>query len=484
MGDQGAARALFLRRVRRLARRARLRNVLRRGSVGLFFGLLPGCAAVLLAGTVPLPSLALACASAAAGLCAGALAGLLGRVDRVRLLIDADRVLGSRELTSTAYELNRRGEEGAAGGAFTAAITDDAADLLARSSPRRILGRVRLPFAWALPALAALIVLGLLFPVDLRVLFAPRSDRPAELALIGEDLRRHGERLREAARAGDVGRSLALSQELAQLGGELAERGMEEEEALERMADLESRIGREYQLRLQEVLKEARSGAKGGPRSRGDASGQLAPSGSGGQGSEGEGAGAPGASDRELSDLGGMLDKLNEARRRLRSPSEGEPGPGGSSTAGNPEQRGGEGRGSDGRSPGAGSSLQQPDSEGDGEGEDGQQGSGMDRQDGGGSGPGLSPSPDKRGQPTEIARGDAGPSLQAQGSLGEGESTRLLARALPEWTGSALPEAQVLGSYARQAESALSRDEVPLELKEFVKEYFTAIGISKGGAGE
>jgi hypothetical protein len=101
-----------------------------------------------------------------------------------------------------------------------------------------------------------------------------------------------------------------------------------------------------------------------------------------------------------------------------------------------------------------------------------------------GSGPGLSPAPNKRGSPTEITRGDDGPSLQAQGSIGEGESARLLARALPEWTGSTLPEGKVLGSYARQAESALARDEVPFELKEYVKEYFTAIGMGKGGAGE
>ena len=85
----------------------------------------------------------------------------------------------------------------------------------------------------------------------------------------------------------------------------------------------------------------------------------------------------------------------------------------------------------------------------------------------------------KRGEPTTIVEGGRGPCLQAQGNPSEGDSTRLLARALPEWTGARLPEATILNSYSRQAESALARDEVPLKLKESVKEYFTVIGMSK-----
>ncbi|HTZ52121.1 MAG TPA: hypothetical protein VMF68_10700, partial [Spirochaetia bacterium] len=75
--------------------------------------------------------------------------------------------------------------------------------------------------------------------------------------------------------------------------------------------------------------------------------------------------------------------------------------------------------------------------------------------------------------------GDRGPTLQAQGNPGEGDSTRLLARSLPEWTGSALPEDTILNRYSRQAESALARDEIPLDLRQSVKEYFTRIGITK-----
>jgi hypothetical protein len=54
---------------------------------------------------------------------------------------------------------------------------------------------------------------------------------------------------------------------------------------------------------------------------------------------------------------------------------------------------------------------------------------------------------------------------------------RLLARSLPDLAGSKLPDATVLDQYARQAESALARDEVPQKLREYVKGYFTNIGM-------
>ena len=66
-----------------------------------------------------------------------------------------------------------------------------------------------------------------------------------------------------------------------------------------------------------------------------------------------------------------------------------------------------------------------------------------------------------------------------QGKAQEGDSTRLLARALPQWTGSRLPEEAILNRYSRQAESALARDEIPLKLRESVKQYFTDIGMAK-----
>ena len=480
------SRALFATLVARLERRARRDLLIRGAATGSFVGLLPAVVVSLLAGSVPLPfaALPLAAGLAAAGCAAGLVAALLRRVDRRHLLIQADRVLGSRELTSTALEL----VDSDASGVFTEAVIEDAAQLLVRTAPRRILGRLRVPLA-PFAALAALLAAaGLLFPVNLRALFPRRVDSSSELAQIGEDLRNRGLRLAEEARTRDLGRSLELSQQLARLGNDLAARRIQPGDALDRMSELEAGLAEEYQLRLQEAQPAASSGLAGsGATSRGTSTGMpgdnTGKTGEAGQGSEGS-SDAKSALGDAKSALGDALDRLRHARRQLegqgygdraqaqspsrprrqRSPSGAQPGshglPPGQGETGQSAQRG-----------------QDPGSTPGGTGE----GAAIDQQGARdpGSGIGTLPAPVKRGEPTTIVEGGRGPGLQAQGNPSEGDSTRLLARALPEWTGARLPEATILNSYSRQAESALARDEVPLKLKESVKEYFTVIGMSK-----
>ncbi len=468
-----APREVFIRHTNRLVRHARADLAARRAAAGLFFGLLPASVLALAAGSVPVPVSApvLAGCLAAAGLLAGAVSGLLGRIDRRGVLIGADRALESRELTSTALELCEAGRDGV----FADAVVQAAAGLLSRNTPRRILGRLRLPFAPFIALLAAVTAACLLFPVDLRFLFRPDGDRLAELASIGEQLQGYGERLREDERAEGRERSLALSEELAQLGKDLADRRLTEEEALDRMSELEDRIEQEYRLQMEEV---ARPGPDGRP-------GSTQPGGAGGQKVPGEaerdakpGDGSGGGQRRK--DLGDALDQLRESRRQLESgdassadrrpedPRKGQAGsgqlpPGGDSADQTPG-------GQKGTDPQSGGRSRGPESQG-------QQRAGP------GDAPGTTPAPHKTGDPTRIIPGERGPGLQAEGKAGEGDSTRLLARTLPDWTGSRLPEGAVLNQYSRQAESALARDEVPLQLKEYVKDYFTAIGIAGRGTG-
>jgi hypothetical protein len=95
-------------------------------------------------------------------------------------------------------------------------------------------------------------------------------------------------------------------------------------------------------------------------------------------------------------------------------------------------------------------------------------------------GPGNLPVPDTAGPPSRIAQGGKNSPLKAEAVPGEGDSTKLLVRALPEWSGSRLPEDSTLRQYVQAAESALTRDEIPPKLKEYVKSYFTIIGMSAG----
>jgi hypothetical protein len=484
-------RALFRILAARLERRARRDLLLRRGVAGLFFGLAPALAAAVLAGTItlPVPALPLAAGLAAAGCASGILSAFVHPVDRRRLLIRADRVLGSRELISTALDL----VDSDASGLFVDAVLEDAAQLLSRTPPRTILGRLKLPYAPFAGIALALTIAGLIFPVNLRALFPPRVDAASELAQIGEDLRNRGQRLVEEARARDLGRSLELAQQLAQLGSDLTAKRIQQEDALDRMSELEAGLAEEYQLRLQEAQPAFPSGKAGsggtgiGPEAgKSGVPGKAGTSGEAGQSSDAssDAESASGDADHSLKDLGDTLDKLRQSRRQL----EGE-GYGDSSQAQSPSrprrprssseaQRGLQGippgEGEAGRSAQRG---QDPGTTPGGSGESGgteQQGAGEP-----GSGFGTLPAPVKRGDPTTIIEGGRGPGLQAQGNPAEGDSTRLLARALPQWTGAQLPEETILNAYSRQAESALARDQVPLKLKQYVKEYFTIIGISK-----
>jgi len=470
------ARAQFQAGTARLARRARLRLVLRRGAAGLFYGLLPGWAAALLAGTValPVPALQIAAGAAAAGLCAGVASAVIVRMDKRRLLIRADAALGSREVLSTAIELQRKPVS-----AFTQAVVEDAAALLLRTRPRDILGRPRLGLAPYAALAAALTAAALAFPVDLRALLPRSAGRDRELAQIGEDLRKKGEKLAEDARQRDLGRSLELSQQLAQLGRDLVDRRVTPDEAMDRMSELESGLSQEYQLRTQQVQSPDASGIpEPGTQGNADSGTSDQPGQKGQPGADRAGKSGAATDDPTTRELGDALDQLRQAQRDLRR----QPGQrGGSDQAQTPQgpSRRGAPMGQGHNAPGSTGTSDQQDADNSPGGQG--RGSGTDQQPGqpGSSGIGTQAAPEKRGPASAIIDGDRGPSLQARGSGGQGDSTRLLARSLPEWTGSRLPEDTILNRYSRQAESALARDEIPLELRQSVKEYFTSIGVTK-----
>ncbi len=461
-------------------RRARADVVLRRGSIGLFYGLLPGLAAAAVAGSVrlPFPVAGAAAIGAVVGLAAGIAAGLFAAIDPHAVLLRGDRLLATHELASTALELAGRPSRGR----FAETVIEDAAAFLTATAPRRMLGRRRLPFAPFIPVIIALTATALLFPLDLRPLFSRPGGLDKEMADIGEDLKEQGQSLADAARESNLGRSLALSQELAQLGRELEARKLSLDEALDRMSDLENRLGQEYQLAL-------RNGEATVPQAgAGKSDESTGPEGSepGAQGAPADGSspsGEAGSADQNQKSLGDALDRLQQDRGRLsrqQGPGDGQPGrgaqrpPAGAGTTG--KGTGGSGdtgklQGQQGQE-GESSGDSQSDSSGQGQDQPGKSN---------GSQPGNAPAPEKTGPPTAIARGSKGPSLQAQGTTGEGDIARLLARSLPDAGGATLPDATALDRYARQAESALAHDEVPQDLREYVKGYFTNIGMPNTG---
>jgi len=472
MGDaeNRSAAPAFLAEVSRLARSARRDLMITRTVAGAFFGLVPALGVALLAGTValqlPAPVLAAACLVVGAGVGAGA--ALLRPTNRMRLLVRADSVLGSKELTSTALELSEAPREKA--GPFAAAVMEDASRLLSATPPRAILGRLRLTFVPFTIVLALLTIGALLFPVDFRSLFASPG-RDGQMAQIGEDLRQGGERLAETAQELGLGRTIDLSRQLAQLGADLEARRVSPKDALRQMTQIESGLRQEYGLRTQEAAP-APSGAPGPGQSQG-----------------GEGTSAGRVTDKGSRELADAIDRLDRAKRELggqdggrgkgrpgaatgpdgsqgdqaqNDQGQGAPPPGAQGQQGQQSQAGNQaGRSSGPAAPGPGAE------------------NGNGPSDSKESGIGTLPAPEKRGPATPITPGDKGPALQAQGNAANDESTRMLVRSLPERSGSRLPEDAVLNQYSRQAESALARDEIPLKLRQSVKEYFTTIGITK-----
>lgn len=446
--------AEFLRALRRVARRARVAVVLRRLLAGSLAGLAAGFVylaarpflppAAALVHPLALPGLLLA-----AGSLAGTAVGCAVRIARASLAVQADRSLGTRGLASAALEV----AEGRRASAFARALLEDAASALRSAGPRGILGRARLRLLpWTLAAAALVVVAGLL-PWTLRDLFPVRPPVDRRIAALGGALEESGRRLEEESRRQDLRQGLELSRELQQLGKDLQMEDLPAEELSRRLAELERRLGLEYDLLLQRFRAEQPMPGTGDGRGEAAAGGDAGA----GPGAEDAGDGAPEQIDP--STLSPEARQLAEARELLRQLGE----------------RTGSGAGTR-----EGDGAASGDRQGEGEGtarSGGDAADGLDGDRSASSAPGSSPVADEPGPPSAIAGAEHREPMKADAVVGEGEMARMLVRALPEAAGAATSEEQLLGEYRRQAESALVAEQVPLDLREYVKRYFTGIGV-------
>jgi hypothetical protein len=457
--DNGAA---YLRALGRVARWARLAVVLRRLLAGSLAGLAAGLAYLAARPFLPssftlvhplvVPGLLLA-----AGGLAGAGVGCAVRIHRAALAVQADRSLGTPGLASAALEL----AEGRRASAFAGPLLEDAASGLRSAGPRRILGRTRLRLLpWALAAAVVVAVTGLL-PWNLRDLFPARPPVDRRIAVLGEELEESGRRLEEEARRLDLREGLELSRELQSLGKDLQMQEGSPEELARRLSELERRIGSEYELMLQRFYERQQPGGEGAGGETAAEGGEAEAAPGSGQGDAGGDASrdAPGAVDP--STLPPEARELAEARDLLRQLKERSVSSSGSGT-------GSEHRGSPGDREGAGEGTAAA---------GGDEAAGVEGDPSASPEAGTSPVADEPGAPSEIASPKPGEPLAAESVVGEGEMARMLVRALPEAAGAATAEEEALAEYRKQAESALTAEQVPLELREYVKGYFTGIGV-------
>jgi hypothetical protein len=459
MGVQGRdSRTDYLRELGRVARRARLAVVLRRLVPGSLAGAAAGFAYLavrpfLSAAFTPFHPLVVPVLLIVLGGLAGAVVGAVVRIDRVAIAVQADRSLGTRGLASAALEM----AEGRRSSAFAEPLLEDASSTLRAAGPRRIIGRPRLPLLpWTLAAAALVIATGLV-PFSLRDLFPERPPVDPTIVQLGGELEESGRRLEEESRRRDLRQGLVLSRELQQLGEDLKMQEGSPEELSQRLAELESRIGREYELMLQRFRDSEQPPGNGpGDGSRtGDGDAEPAP----GSGHEEPGAQGlekidPAALPPEARELAEALELLRQLKER-------------SATKG-----GSDGSGKEGGSPGERAA------EGEGSGLPGGD-EGADSQGDPDASPkaGTAPVADEPGPASKIANAEPGEPLEADSQVGEGEMARMLVRALPEAAAATTTEEQALGEYRTQVESALAAEQVPLALREYVKGYFNGIGV-------
>ena len=460
MGRAGRDRGSdYLGELGRVAHRARLAVVARRIVPGALAGLVAGFVYLVIRPFLPpgftlvhplvVPGLLLA-----AGVLAGAIVGCAVRIDRARIAVQADRSLGTRGLASASLEV----AEGRRASAFADALLEDATSALRAAGPRRIIGRTgsrHLP--WTAAAAAVVIAAGLL-PFSLRDLFRARPPVDRTIVQLGGELEESGRRLEEQSQRRDLRQGLVLSRELQQLGKDLQMQEGQADELARRLAELESRIGQEYELMLQRFQDRQRPPGNGPGDGSGTGEGNVEPvPGTGDDREEGRGLEQVERSTLppEAQELAEALELLQQLKERSGSKS----GSGGDETeGGSPGERAAEGRGSG--LPGGGD--ERAGDEGD---------------------PDASPKAgtaavrDEPGPATEIATADAGEPLQADSQVGEGEKARMLVRALPEASGASTPEDQAQGEYRRQVESAMAAERVPLALREYVKGYFMGIEV-------
>ena len=440
----------FGREVERFLSRARLNRVFSHLLAGVFFSLCAAAFYALVNDFILLPiqpplfaAIAVACGAAAAAALAA-----ISRLDARPLLIRADKALANGELSSTAYGLARDAEASI----FRSAIVEDAARSLSAGDPVRILGRTRMRLLPFLPLVLACAALLSFIPIDFKALLVPKPALDPEIVDLGLGLESFGRKLEKKAAEEDLKRSLALAEELQQLGQDFQNQRLDQSEAAERLAEMESRIAEEYGMRIQRFDDPAAEGSGGG-----SGSGEKRESAQdSGQAGENEGQGDAKA-DQETGDLGDTLDMLSERRRGLGSNKLGENS---EAEGADPSNKGHGGGGDDSLGDAA-----------DGLGEADDESTVPSKT------PGTVAAEEKHGEATDIDRSGSGGGLKADAELGEGDFRNFLLRALPDRNSAKTPESNLLGQYERTAESALAGEEIPLGLREYIKGYFISLGM-------
>ena len=423
------------------------------------------------------------------------LLGLIRKKDYAVSLLTADRRLGLKERLSTAYELLKTKKNSP----FSGLLVSDAVRHIEKVKPRDVYPATAPKKLKYLPIFG--IILAVLLLVDFGLTPSPTGAAwgDQDLEIQGRKLEELGKRLAARARRDFLPETLNLAQEMERLGNDLQRGKLDRDEAIDRLSDLAGKA--EQQSRELQRKLNSRQGGSGAfdqnipnlPLTRAepgtDTGGKAVGSYDTGQEEEsGGGAGGPESEDPEWNVENGLddgsgykrpgvdeeaqrqqkeLDSLNEAGKGLRN-----------SAGALVFDEGREGSDSEK----IGSSEQITEGEGDGTDLSEQSGAGQGRQNSPGD-PGTQAAEDeKSGDGRYTGKSEEEPS-ELQGLEQDREKLKGLIRALPlaadpEKT----PDVRV-HEYSRQLEDSILKEEVPLNYRSYIRDYFIRIGMMENDTG-
>jgi hypothetical protein len=431
-------------------------------------------------------------------------------------LLAADRRLGLKERLSTAYELLRSRRQNP----FTAVLAADAASR-ARDIKGKDVHRLPAPKRWrVLPLLAAALLVVLL--VDFGLPSPLIGGRDPELAEQGRMLEDLGKRLASRAARDFLPETLRLAEEMERLGNELQRGQLDRDEAADQLKELADQA-EERAREMQQQTEQNRQPGDGSPGDGEDYTSVPLTPGGPGEGEDGEtvqgfmdsegspggppgqqmppdfgppgddaGGGPPGASRPDGSQPDGSgtgspqsdpqsrqeIDNLNELEEALRDSAQQLAMADTEEQGGSAEEEPSEGDSSD---PGSGITMRLGDTESE--------------EPPGGAPPGGSPggpSPGTRNEPgepgTEAVQDEAGETggfaglsreetSEIESTPDEGDTLRGILRALPLASSAQKPVEEVIVDYSRQLEENIEREAVPLNFRQYIRDYFVIIGI-------
>lgn len=474
----------LLRALRLLKRRRRAIDTLAHASEGLFYALILNLAVGVLGQLNMLPAVVNPAALfwliplASIVLCASI--ALLKKRDDLRILIDADRRLRLKERLSTALEIERKGETSR----LSFLVLEDAAGRAKDVVTKRVYPLSLPPKSKWLPFLLALVVLAVFVDFENILLPIPADGLESAVVEEGRTIEEMGKRLAERAQKERLPETLKMGREMQRLGERMQNERLSIDESRDTLVDLAERT----RGRREKILKTSREpfresvepldfapGAK-----TGDPSDVEMP------GSPGmhEDAGSDGKTDSESTE---PLDKEEDDDARGEEPSRGAgSGPVEEDMRGLAEAEELLREAADQLLESSeGAALAEGAAGSERGGQEGPNGEPVDEEgakEGGtafGGSPGIRAVEDVPGldQERRISSEPEDIVVEVPGT-GE-ESLRMLIRALPPEAGSDNSEQRRIQEYERQVEEAILKEEVPPAMKEFIRDYFLNIGVTR-----